>query len=89
MFVTATADSGESPDDDPCVDVVRDLAYCPPDNFPAAEPVAPSPRKPPTPASKNGIPVGLPPINRAPKAAPRTTQPPTPKPRSGILSFCE
>uniref|UniRef100_A0AAG5DA43 Spire n=1 Tax=Anopheles atroparvus TaxID=41427 RepID=A0AAG5DA43_ANOAO len=82
MFVTATADSGESPDDDPCVDVVRDLAYCPPDNFPAAEPVAPSPRKPPTPASKNGIPVGLPPINRAPKAAPRTTQPPTPKPRS-------
>ncbi|KFB49468.1 hypothetical protein ZHAS_00017622 [Anopheles sinensis] len=73
MFVTAAADC-ESPDDDPCVDAVRDLAYCPPDNPVApTEPVAPSPRKPPT---------GLPPTNRAPKAAPRTSQPPTPKPRS-------
>ncbi|XP_058125092.1 protein spire [Anopheles ziemanni] len=75
----------ESPDDDPCVDAVRDLAYCPPDNNPPVAPtetVAPSPRKPPTPASKSAGPTGLPPINRAPKAAPRTTQPPTPKPRS-------
>uniref|UniRef100_A0A182S9L8 Uncharacterized protein n=1 Tax=Anopheles maculatus TaxID=74869 RepID=A0A182S9L8_9DIPT len=87
MFVTATADC-ESPDGDPCVDAVRDLAYCPVDN-PAPVPMAPSPRKPPTPAkhrsnSMSGGNAGLPPINRVPKAAPRATQqPPTPKPRSG------
>uniref|UniRef100_A0A4Y0BI36 Spire n=1 Tax=Anopheles funestus TaxID=62324 RepID=A0A4Y0BI36_ANOFN len=86
MFVTATADC-ESPDGDPCVDAVRDLAYCPVDN-PATVPMAPSPRKPPTPAkhrsnSMCGGNAGLPPINRVPKAAPRATQqPPTPKPRS-------
>ncbi|XP_050076664.1 protein spire isoform X2 [Anopheles maculipalpis] len=77
----------ESPDGDPCVDAVRDLAYCPVDN-PATVPMAPSPRKPPTPAkhrsnSMSGGNAGLPPINRVPKAAPRATQqPPTPKPRS-------
>ncbi|XP_035915818.1 protein spire isoform X3 [Anopheles stephensi] len=77
----------ESPDGDPCVDAVRDLAYCPVDN-PAPVPMAPSPRKPPTPAkhrsnSMSGGNAGLPPINRVPKAAPRATQqPPTPKPRS-------
>ncbi|XP_058056567.1 protein spire [Anopheles bellator] len=60
----------ESPDDDPCVDAARDLAYCPPDNFTPT--VAPMPRKATVP----------PPANRAPKAAPRTSQPPTPKPRS-------
>uniref|UniRef100_A0A182QM91 Spire n=1 Tax=Anopheles farauti TaxID=69004 RepID=A0A182QM91_9DIPT len=93
MFVTATAD-GDSPDGDPCVDAVRDLAYCPPDNptSQVAGPMAPSPRKPPTPAkhrsnSMAGGNAGLPPINRVPKAAPRATttvtqQPPTPKPRS-------
>uniref|UniRef100_A0A182M4K5 Spire n=1 Tax=Anopheles culicifacies TaxID=139723 RepID=A0A182M4K5_9DIPT len=87
MFVTATADC-ESPDGDPCVDAVRDLAYCPADN-PTTVPMAPSPRKPPTPAkhrsnSMTGGNAGLPPINRVPKAAPRATQqqPPTPKPRS-------
>ncbi|XP_052898787.1 protein spire isoform X1 [Anopheles moucheti] len=77
----------DSPDGDPCVDAVRDLAYCPVDN-PATVPMAPSPRKPPTPAkhrsnSMTGGNAGLPPINRVPKAAPRATQqPPTPKPRS-------
>uniref|UniRef100_A0A182W750 Spire n=1 Tax=Anopheles minimus TaxID=112268 RepID=A0A182W750_9DIPT len=86
MFVTATADCA-SPDGDPCVDAVRDLAYCPADN-PITAPMAPSPRKPPTPAkhrsnSMTGGNAGLPPINRVPKAAPRATQqPPTPKPRS-------
>uniref|UniRef100_A0A182PMP2 Spire n=1 Tax=Anopheles epiroticus TaxID=199890 RepID=A0A182PMP2_9DIPT len=89
MFVTATADC-DSPDGDPCVDAVRDLAYCPADN-PATVPMAPSPRKPPTPAKHRsnsmtnaaGGPAGLPPISRVPKAAPRATQqPPTPKPRS-------
>ena len=90
MFVTATADC-DSPDGDPCVDAVRDLAYCPADN-PATVPMAPSPRKPPTPAKHRsnsiagGTVAGLPPINRVPKAAPRATQqPPTPKPRSGTL----
>uniref|UniRef100_A0A182NUC0 Spire n=1 Tax=Anopheles dirus TaxID=7168 RepID=A0A182NUC0_9DIPT len=96
MFVTATADC-DSPDGDPCVDAVRDLSYCPPDNPATVPPVAPSPRKPPTPAkhrsnSMTGGNAGLPPINRVPKAAPRATtaatstttqqQPPTPKPRS-------
>uniref|UniRef100_A0A182JU66 Spire n=1 Tax=Anopheles christyi TaxID=43041 RepID=A0A182JU66_9DIPT len=86
MFVTATADC-DSPEGDPCVDAVRDLAYCPADN-PSTVPMAPSPRKPPTPAkhrsnSMTGGSAGLPPINRVPKAAPRAThQPPTPKPRS-------
>uniref|UniRef100_A0A182UPK2 Spire n=1 Tax=Anopheles merus TaxID=30066 RepID=A0A182UPK2_ANOME len=92
MFVTATADC-DSPDGDPCVDAVRDLAYCPADN-PATVPMAPSPRKPPTPAKHRsnsiagGTVAGLPPINRVPKAAPRATQqPPTPKPRSVDFSL--
>uniref|UniRef100_A0A8W7MTU5 KIND domain-containing protein n=1 Tax=Anopheles arabiensis TaxID=7173 RepID=A0A8W7MTU5_ANOAR len=86
----------DSPDGDPCVDAVRDLAYCPADN-PATVPMAPSPRKPPTPAKHRsnsiagGTVAGLPPINRVPKAAPRTTQqPPTPKPRSdSVKKSCD
>ncbi|XP_053672476.1 protein spire [Anopheles nili] len=79
----------ESPDGDPCVDAVRDLAYCPADDGASSTgPMAPSPRKPPAVAkncsnSLTACGAGLPPINRVPKAAPRSTpQPPTPKPRS-------
>ncbi|ETN62095.1 spire [Anopheles darlingi] len=75
MFVTASADC-ESPDDDPCVDAARDVAYCPPDNFVAS--VAPMPRKG---VGNSGGPT-VAPTGRIPQAAPRTSQPPTPKPRS-------